>query len=263
MKHIPDFISFINEATYSFGKKELTDNFINYINKKLNIKIGSFIQAGLQGELYKFDNDKVIKFGSLNEETSVGNVYVDLYLKSNPIEGCIKVFDIGKVSLDKNQTKGFAPKGSKLSSFNENEPYIIYTIKELISTPKELFNTINSLNNEVFDKIDNTLKILDSSYPVSLSFLNYLSEKFRQDDLEFINSSDFKEWIQGELTPYQFEVFNRIYEIMTNLYSEKIVPADLHEGQFGMNDKKEIILFDVDNVYGKRNLTLDKLKIIK
>lgn len=239
----------MNESSPKYIKKKNTETFIQWLSIKLQREIGDKIGKGIEGSVYDFGDSKVIKITSTD--------VIQLYNVINKnIKGIAKIYHIGYIvppyrfKIDKNYIKlGGVTKISNFKDFknleqniNLRDGKIGYVIMEKVDT--SVGTPIEELSNILREKILNNKTKWDG-LDLTISFNSDVLNKLYNN---LVNN-------YSKLIQYLTKIFNgklptlleEVLEVFINV--GKVYPNwdDIHSGQFGRNNKGELVVFDIGN----------------
>lgn len=224
MKYIKSYyelFEFINTTNNQI--EDLISNISLQLTNDKNY-INSFINKGVEGWIYEYGNDKVIKI--FRDVSSFSVIKIEerlnsyLYQMDKNIPELVKIYDVGKIIINNKY-------------LNNNYEVLYYVIMEKLNTKK------------VYKKFEYLYKYLNN-YNISIENI-FESNKYENNlkILHEINKNTNNKYIDIEL-------------IINSLMKNKIYPLDLSINNFGLR-KDKLVLFDFNNIKTKKVYKLKKI----
>ena len=225
--------------------KNVDDNFQDWLSSQFGKPIGKYLGSGKDGYVYEFGKNSVIKISKGNELSSKSII-------DKNIKGIAKIFSHGMIEIPNR----FIIRGGE---------HRLNSLK--IDDTRTMFLNKNILHYIVMEKLNITTELENEIDDIGYIINSYMVDKYdkgvgRSGLITLFKKIDDEDFIQN-IYNYSRE-FDNINDI---LYTELIVVLkevkkyfnwkDIHSGQFGRNNKGELVAFDIDN---SLNYTNDFIK---
>ena len=220
--------------------------FVKWIETKLQRKIGSLLGVGAEGLVYEFGKGRVIKFTHYDRSTNLAS-----FLQNKNIPGVYKIYSTGIIHLPERlhytwitDTYG---EGLEIDKYSDDHT-LAYVIMERLYTKgvKEEINELTEIGNQFVKQTkDQYSKFYKDAKMVWTDILICLKHAVNTNNKSYIK--EFKQYLKDTNNKGQLKLVDEVIGVFKNLKKVGIDWEDHHSGNWARNTKGDLVALDVDD----------------